>query len=225
MKKLDGLQIMFLMRIYAIKGSLIRTWRSIERLLRFVALYIRIGRQGFAINSLTLLSIPVFMVLILALIFLTEAFGQSLTTNVCESGQEQCVEKHQIGDTVTLTAEPDEGWYFSGWLSPEAGCVGTGDCTIKITQNKNYEAHAVFSELPTETLTVYVFGMAGKVTSDPKGIECSNGNTCAAKFPRGAKVILTATGNPFTWRGLSCSGSGTCTTTMTKSKTLNVRFR
>lgn len=166
---------------------------------------------------------------IILLLFAASAYGQTLTTNLCEAPQTTCTEQHKIGEVTTLTAEPDPGNYFAGWLSEEATCYGTGECTITYRENKAYPVQAVFAENPTETLYVYAFGKeGGRVTSVPAGIDCTIGQYCEAKFPRGSKVVLTAsTGSStgkFTWRGLGCSGTGTCATTMTKSKTLNVRF-
>jgi len=73
------------------------------------------------------------------------------------------------------------------------------------------------------TLDVYKSGTgSGTITSQPAGINC--GSTCAASFPNGASVTLTATpavGSTFTkWFGGACSNqtSPTCVVPMTAVK-------
>ena len=62
---------------------------------------------------------------------------------------------------------------------------------------------------------------AGKVTSDPAGIDC--GSSCSAAFPVGSNVALSASpdkGSEFTgWSG-ACSGTGACTVTMREALSL-----
>lgn len=177
-------------------------------------------------KNIKLIIISIFILMIPAVVS-----GQTITTNVCESGQTECTEAHQIGDVVTLTAEPDPGWYFSGWLTDIAGC-STGECTFTVKEIKQYRVRAIFAQYPHETLHVYVFGkIGGKVATADGSMSCEvkddAGSYCEASFLRGAKVVLTATpatAGKFTWRGLGCSGSGTCTTTMTKTKAINVKF-
>ncbi len=67
---------------------------------------------------------------------------------------------------------------------------------------------------------------AGTVTSAPDGINC--GTRCAALFDNGASVTLTAaasSGNSFTgWSGGGCSGTDTCTVTMTGAMNVTAAF-
>ncbi len=67
---------------------------------------------------------------------------------------------------------------------------------------------------------------SGSVTSSPAGINC--GAVCSAGFLTDAVVTLTATpaaGSTFTgWSG-GCSGTGTCTVTMTASKSITANFK
>src|SRR5207302_100401 len=64
------------------------------------------------------------------------------------------------------------------------------------------------------------------VTSAPAGISC--GATCAAAFPSGAAVPLTATpaaGSTFTgWSGGGCTGTGTCSVTMSAAQSVTATF-
>jgi hypothetical protein len=65
----------------------------------------------------------------------------------------------------------------------------------------------------------------GSITSLPVGINCSG--TCNASFSIGSSVTLTAapiTGYYFAgWSG-ACSGSGTCTLTLSSNQTANASF-
>ncbi|MEN8244369.1 MAG: hypothetical protein ABFS43_05660, partial [Thermodesulfobacteriota bacterium] len=75
-------------------------------------------------------------------------------------------------------------------------------------------------------LTVQVDGDGeGTVTSSPAGISC--GSDCSQDYPEGTGVTLTAepaTGSTFDgWSG-SCSGTGTCTATMDRARTVTATF-
>jgi len=65
----------------------------------------------------------------------------------------------------------------------------------------------------------------GSITSDDGGINC--GATCSASYAGGTLVTLTATplaGSVFTgWSG-SCTGTGTCVTTMDAAKSVTANF-
>src|SRR5207249_2690121 len=67
---------------------------------------------------------------------------------------------------------------------------------------------------------------SGTVTSNPAGINC--GATCSASFDSGTPVTLTATpatGSTFEgWSGGGCSGTNTCTVTLTANTTVFARF-
>ncbi len=66
----------------------------------------------------------------------------------------------------------------------------------------------------------------GSVTSAPAGINC--GATCGAYFAIGSSVTLTATaagGSSFTgWSGSGCSGTSTCTVTMSEARAVTAEF-
>ncbi len=67
---------------------------------------------------------------------------------------------------------------------------------------------------------------SGTVASSPAGIDC--GTTCSTPFASGTSVTLTAsptTGSSFTgWSGSGCSGTSTCTVTMSEARAVNAEF-
>jgi endoglucanase len=78
----------------------------------------------------------------------------------------------------------------------------------------------------TSALTVTRAGSgSGTVSSSPSGIAC--GSTCAASFSAGVSVALTAAadgGSTFAgWSG-ACSGTGTCTVSMSSARTVTATF-
>lgn len=76
------------------------------------------------------------------------------------------------------------------------------------------------------TLTVTKSGAgSGTVTSSPAGIDC--GATCSHSFDPGAQVALTATpasGSTFGGWGVACSGTGSCSLTMSGDLDVSATF-
>src|SRR5882672_11487998 len=94
-----------------------------------------------------------------------------------------------------------------------AGNLATASLTVTLTS--------------TFSLTVSKTGAgSGTVTSSPVGISC--GATCSAPFASGTAVTLTATpatGSTFSgWSGGGCSGTATCTVTLTAATTVTATF-
>ena len=131
--------------------------------------------------------------------------------STCEAG-------FSYGTTVSLTASPSAGHSFTGW---SGACSGTGACQVTLFSSTSVTA--TFTALP-ETLSVSVSG-SGTVTSSPAGISCPG--TCSTTFSYGTIVTLTATpsaGLSFSgWSG-ACSGTSTCTVTMTAGKSVTATF-
>src|SRR5262249_25131837 len=80
---------------------------------------------------------------------------------------------------------------------------------------------------PQFTLTVVKAGSgSGTETSSPEGVSC--GGTCSAPFDQSTSVTLMANtdvGSSFTgWSGEGCSGTGTCTVSMTQARRVTATF-
>lgn len=149
--------------------------------------------------------------------------GQGLVTSApaglnCSS---DCTQSFAANGAVVLTASAAAGSTFGGW---GGACSGTGTCTV--TMNAAKSVTASFSATPPNNfaLTVTTNG-SGTVTSSPAGINC--GSTCTANFSSGTSVTLTAgpsSGSTFSgWSG-ACSGTGTCSVTMSAAKNVTATF-
>lgn len=135
-----------------------------------------------------------------------------------------CTENFPSGTVVTLSAAPDGASQFDGWSG--GGCSGTGACVVSL--GTNTVVTATFSPRPpsTQTLSVSRSGEGGgAVTSVPAGIDC--GLDCTETYASGSSVTLTATPDSdsvFTgWTG-SCTGTGSCTVSMTAARTVGAVF-
>jgi uncharacterized repeat protein (TIGR03803 family) len=87
------------------------------------------------------------------------------------------------GAPVTLTATPAQGWALTGW----SGCDAVqGDvCKVSIYQARNVTATFTATSLLTVTS-----GGGGTLISGDSRIHC--GNVCAASYPNGTILSLTA---------------------------------
>jgi len=144
-----------------------------------------------------------------------------------------CSASFTSGSTVTLSATPDSGSTFAGWSG--AGCTGTGNCVVTLTAAQSVTA--TFNPV-TYSLTVSASGTGyGNISSSPNGISCYNPEPgknylvapdCSESYTSGTSVILTATpvsGSTFTsWSGGGCTGTGTCTVTMSSAQSVTASF-
>ncbi len=143
-------------------------------------------------------------------------------TNGVASGT--CSKTYNSGDIAdTLTPAAGAGHSFGGWSG--GTCSGSGTCRAgSMTSNKI--ATATFT-LNDYNLSITRSGSgSGTVTGAPAGINC--GSTCSYMYPYNTSVTLTATaadGSIFAgWSGEGCTGTGTCTVTMTAARNVTARF-
>jgi N-acetylneuraminic acid mutarotase len=132
-----------------------------------------------------------------------------------------CSGKFGLDEEVRLNAVAEPGSQFTGW---GGACSGTaGQCSVRLSTDR--DVTAVFA-MTSATLTVSLTGAGdGMVSSSPAGIDC--GATCAASFPIGRVVTLTASparGSAFAGWGGACSGTGTCIVTLDAARTVTAGF-
>jgi alpha-tubulin suppressor-like RCC1 family protein len=127
------------------------------------------------------------------------------------------------GGASTCTATPNSGYVFSSW---SGDCTGTVCVLTNLSASRTVTANFSIPPPGTWTLSVTRVGTGtGVVTSAPAGINC--GSTCSAAFASSSTVTLTAvpaSGSAFSgWSG-ACSGSATCSVTMSAAKSVTAAF-
>jgi aryl-phospho-beta-D-glucosidase BglC (GH1 family) len=133
-----------------------------------------------------------------------------------------CSASYANGTSVTLTATAASGSAFAGW---SGACSGAAACTVSMTAARAVTA-TFNSTATTFSLAVTKTGTgSGTVTSSPSGISC--GSTCTANYASGTSVTLTAvaaSGSAFAgWSG-ACTGTSTCTLSMTAVRNVTATF-
>ncbi len=142
--------------------------------------------------------------------------------------------------SYTATAAPGGASCTS--VAPATSCTITGltagtsyTATVTATnpQGTSPPSQASNAVTPTDVffgLTVSKSGTGGgTVTSSPAGIDCGRvGRVCRYSFSLSTSVTLTAkptTGSSFTrWSGSGCSGTSTCTVTMSAARAVDAKF-
>jgi phospholipase C len=132
-----------------------------------------------------------------------------------------CSAAFNMGTTVTLTANAVSGGTFAGW---SGACTGTTSCSLTLNGPSMVKATFNSPSPGSVQLSVSETG-SGTVTSSPPGINCPQ--TCSASFTSGSAVTLTAaagTGEIFSgWSG-ACSGTRTCTLTLSSAAVVTATF-
>jgi len=125
-------------------------------------------------------------------------------------------------EPITLTATPDPGSLFAGWIG---GCDGS-EPTCRITLTTSETIVAIFDLAGGQGAALAVAKLGtGTVTSAPPGIDC--GSTCTATFPVGGTVTLSAAPAPgFVFRGWTgaCLGAAGCALIMDGPKSVTATF-
>jgi hypothetical protein len=91
-----------------------------------------------------------FLLIVLAMTAVSShSADEVVIQTLCDFDQPNCIFTHyKVGDTDTLVAEPEPGWYFAGWGGI---CTGRGDCTFTITEEgQRLELTARFEKLPVQ---------------------------------------------------------------------------
>lgn len=118
-----------------------------------------------------------------------------------------CTDSYLIGNKVTLKANAEVNFQFSGW---SGGCSGTEPET-QVTIQGATDCTATFEKVPDRTLTIQKSGLGtGTVTASINGtataLNC--GNTCTESYPSGSLVTLKTTPGADSkfvkWSGAGC---------------------
>ncbi|MBL9014318.1 MAG: InlB B-repeat-containing protein, partial [Myxococcales bacterium] len=135
----------------------------------------------------------------------------------CSSGT--CSADFDPGAVVTLTAIADASSVFAGW---SGACTGTTP-TCEVTLAQSASVTATFT-LAQYAVTVTKAG-AGMGTVTGSGINC--GTTCTMMVDHGTMLSLTATPanlSVFAGWGGACSGTASCTVTVTGPTAISASF-
>ena len=141
-----------------------------------------------------------------------------------------CSARFEGGTAVTLSATPGAGSVFTGW---SGACGGTGSCQLTADENRTVTAGF---DLATFPLHVNGAGTGSGSIASQSGllpaIACTSAagsvsGACNITYVAGAVVTLTPTpsiGTVFDgWTG-ACTGTGSCTVTMSQARTVTARF-
>jgi hypothetical protein len=147
-------------------------------------------------------------------------------TNGSASGT--CSATFEPGTVVTLSATPTGNNRFDTW---GGSCSGSASCSVTVTQPTTVTARFL-APLPVLTVAGAGGNGSGIVTSAPPGISCGIAQgtatgTCSAAFNPNTAVVLTARPagqDLFTSWGGACTGSGSCSVTVTQPTTVTARF-
>ncbi len=156
----------------------------------------------------------------------TVSFAPAGTLASCS---ESCSNSFDRGTLVTMTAVAAEDSLFEGW---SGACSGTAPCSVTMSQAISVSASFAAKPTPpvvvTQALQYQRIGTgAGSVSFAPPGTLATCSDSCSNSFTSGAVVSLTAEaaqGSTFQgWSG-ACSGSESCTVTMSQAIAVSASF-
>ncbi len=134
-----------------------------------------------------------------------------------------CEHEYEEGTHVTLTESPGAGSEFAGWQTPQCDESTATTCEVVIDGDEALAASFVPQSKPKPEFTLTV-----EISGNGSGLITCNDTACAASYPEGAKVSLTAValaGSTFSgWSGGGCSGSGACKVTIEEDTTIVAKF-
>jgi uncharacterized repeat protein (TIGR02543 family) len=121
--------------------------------------------------------------------------------------------KYDYNTTVIVTATPATGYQFTGWTG---ACTNvTGVCSVIMTGNRSVTANFA----PVQYTLTPVVSPSGAGTTTPLAPTKYNYNTTVSV------TAAAAPGYQFAgWSGGGCTGTGTCSVTMTGDKTVTASF-
>jgi hypothetical protein len=133
-----------------------------------------------------------------------------------------CKYEFQPGTQLTLTALPEPGSGFAGWV----GCPTPSGNTCSLLLTDRNKVTALFSKSTLKVKKKSVNKGTGTVVSSDGNISC--GTDCSESYPTGTAVTLTAqpdAGSTFlAWSG-ACSGTSLeCVLTLGKNTSVTAKF-
>jgi len=134
-----------------------------------------------------------------------------------------CTYGYPPGQSVTLTPHTLSGSNFIQW---GGACPDPNAATCTVTMDLAKSVTAQFTSTAFNLTVTKAGGGTGTVNSNPVGIDC--GSDCSQTYTNGTSVTLIAapaSGSNFAgWDGGGCSGTGTCTVSMTQARSVTATF-
>jgi len=130
-----------------------------------------------------------------------------------------CASSYDYGDAVVITATANTGSTFTGWSTD---CSGTSTCSLTMIANRT--VNGAFT-LQTRSLTLSSSGTGSGTFSCT--VNAGPSAACASTYDYGDAVVITASasgGSTFTGWSVDCTGTSTCSLTMTANHTVTGQF-